>query len=391
MPATIYVLNDDAQYFFIRYLDNGDPSRLKALQDGWQVYNRLDPATSHTYKLWIRPSNCRLEVSVDHFLPPSTPPGRYRVETFVPGKHATSRRAIFSIANEIQYTIQGEQVDEALAVVDMYDLFDVWQPLGEFNLDPSRHPRIGRVRQYDISNEEPPSEVSFGPVRWVPLVVLPGNGLRYDAPVGTPPERNGPFPSGRVFYGKYPAWSGDWFDINPFLNWYSYGYHTGADLNLPGISEADRGKPIYAISEGTVTYAGRASSWGNIIVIEHPEAIVTHPGGETVRQPVFSRYGHVDDHILVRAGEVVSRGQNIGFIGLAEGATAGWHLHFDICFTDLLRRQPAFWPDTSGLSSLRGGSEERGGERIQASIMRQVVSNFVDPLRFIQDNHNGIR
>jgi len=393
LPATIYVLNDDPQFFSIQYLDNGDPTKLAALQGLWQPFNRTDPSTGQTYKLYIKPSNGSLEVSMDHVLPPQTPPGRYRAETFVPGKHATTRRAIFSVANDLRYTVEGVEVTEELAIVDMFDSFDVWLPLGEFFLDPSRHPRIGRVRQYDISSENPATEISFGPVRWVPLTVLSGDGLRYDSPVGTPEERNRPFPSGRAVYGKYSVWDGDWFDINPFLNWYNYGYHTGADLNLPGVSSADKGKPVYAISEGLVTYAGRAGTWGNIIVIEHPEAVVTRPNGETVRQVVYSRYGHVDDQILVRAGEVVRRGQNIGYIGLAAGATSGWHLHFDICYTDLLKKRPAHWPDLSGLASLRGGSgpDGRGQENMMASIMRQVVSNYIDPLRFIQDNHSGIR
>lgn len=391
MPGTIFVFNDDPQYFAIHYLDNGDPDRQAVLQAQWQTFSRTDPARRQTYKMWVRPTNSALEVIVEHALPSASPPGRYRVETFVPGKHATTRQAIFSVAHNMHRSINGEvELDEKLALVDMYELSDVWHPLGEFQLDPGLHPKIGRVCQYDVSREDPPAEISFGPLRWVPLAVLPPNGLRFDSPVGLPEERQGPFPSGRVMFGKYPAWAGEWFDVNPFLNWYSYGYHTGADLNLPGVSGADKGKPIYAISDGLVTYAGKAGSWGSIIVIEHPEAWVARPDGGVERQPVYSRYGHVEDQILVRAGEVVQRGQHIGAIGLARGATSGWHLHFDISYTDILKRRPAHWPDLSGLGSLRGGSREsHGHESVRASIKRQVLSHYLDPLRFIQDNHNA--
>jgi murein DD-endopeptidase MepM/ murein hydrolase activator NlpD len=267
----------------------------------------------------------------------------------------------------------------------MLELLDVWQPLGEFYLDPSQHPHIGRVRQFDLSREEPPREISFGPVRWVPLLVPPGQGLRYDSPVGTEEERRAPFPTGRYIFGKYPIWTGDWFDANPFLTWYTYGIHTGADLNLPGVSAADQGKPIYAVADGLMTYAGKAGSWGNIIVIEHPEAVVSRPDGEVARQPAFSRYGHVDDQILARAGEMVTRGQHIGYIGLAWGAKSGWHLHFDVSYSDIFKSRPAFWPDITGMRTRPSDDYSR----IRASIQREVLRHFVAPLKFIQENHSN--
>ncbi|MEW5871754.1 MAG: M23 family metallopeptidase [Chloroflexota bacterium] len=386
MTDVVYVLNDDLQHFAIYYFDYGDPLKRTALQEEWLTFTRVDPLSQQPYNIWARPSNDTMDVAVDHSLPPSTPAGRYRIETFIPGKHATTRKAIFTICHKVHNSYQLEQhLDEILVIVDMHDLYDVWHPLGEFDLDPAQHPLIGRVRQYDLTREDPPTEISFGPVRWVPVTALPGDSPRFDSPVGTPEEREAAFPTGMARYSKYPVWAGEWFDVNPFLNWYSYGYHTGADLNLPGISSADQGKPVYAIGDGLVTYAGRAGSWGYIIVIQHPQALVTLPGGETSRQIVYSRYGHVDPDILARAGQAVERGQHIGYIGLAAGAKSGWHLHFDISYTDILKRMPAHWPDLSALRSGRGGNQS---DKIRSSILRQVVSNYVDPLRFIQTNHN---
>jgi murein DD-endopeptidase MepM/ murein hydrolase activator NlpD len=184
---------------------------------------------------------------------------------------------------------------------------------------------------------------------------------------------------------------GAWFDANPFLNWYTYGYHTGADLNLPGSSAADKGKEIYSIGDGVVTYAGRAGTWGNIIVIEHQNALVTLPNGQRRRQVVYSRYGHVDDHILVKKGQSLKRGQNIGYIGLAANAVAGWHLHFDICYTDLLLRRPAHWPNMDTIRALRWSNrdpESRGYRSAQSAVLREVINNYLDPLRFIMENHN---
>ena len=393
MANAIYIPNDDPQYFSINYLDHGDPTRRAVLYAQWQSFNRLDPSTRQSHKIWVRPSNYQTEVTVDHLMPPASPAGRYRVETFVPGKHASTRKAIFTIATGVRPSEKGDlHLEETLAVVDMSALFDVWTPLGEFYLDPTRHADIGRVRQYDISGEEPPEEVSFGPVRWLPVMGRSGDGQPYDSPVGEPEEREGAFPPGRVMFGRYPVWAGDWFDVNPYLSWYVYGYHTGADLNLPGSSAADKGKSIYSIGEGLVTYAGRAGTWGSIIVIEHPDAVVTYPDGHIERQRVYSRYGHVEEQILVRAGEVVKQGQHIGYIGLAAGATTGWHLHFDISHSDILKGRPSHWPN---IDAIRGGriSAHRnadGYERARSGIMRQVVSNYVDPFRFLQDNHGAL-
>lgn len=385
----IVVQNDDPLFFAIEYRDHGDPVKRQALLAQWQTFQRLDPATQKSYKIWVRPSNHQIEVTVDHLFPPNNQAGRYRIETFVPGKHATTRRAVFTIANLIHHNERGEVVvDDSLAIVDMNELFDVWVSLGDFYLDQSLHHTIGRVRQYDLTREDPRTEVSFGPVRWVPLDAFQGDRPSFDSPVGTPEERAGPFPSGRVAFGKYPIWAGEWLDVNPFLTWYTYGYHTGADLNLPGASGADKGKPIHAIGDGLVTYAGKAGTWGNIIVIEHPEALVTYPDGRIEKQRVYSRYGHVEDRILVRAGQTVSRGQNIGFIGLAEGATAGWHLHFDVSYTDILKKRPAHWPDLTAVRGPRSSSRLSDAYRNgQASVMRQVTSHYLDPLRFIRDNH----
>jgi murein DD-endopeptidase MepM/ murein hydrolase activator NlpD len=381
-------MNDDPALFAIIYLDQGDTARRAALQAQWLTFNRLDPATQQTYKIWSRPTNHELEVVVDHCLPPGMPSGRYRVETFVPGIHATTQRAIFSIVTGAHPSAPNRpNLDEQIAIVDMHDIYDVWTPLGEYSLEPAQEPQIGRVRQYDISREDPPTEISFGPVRWVPLDVLPADGRRFDSPVGTPEERNLPFPTGRVLWGRYPVWCGDWFDANPFLSWYTYGAHTGADLNLPGVSAADKGKPIYSIGDGKVTYAGKAGTWGNIIVIEHADALVTYPDGHAARQMVYSRYGHVDPNILVRAGEAVTRGQNIGFIGLALYAVSGWHLHFDVSFTDILRKSPAWWPNLDAVNSIGGARNPEALDRAKRSVIRQVVSHFIDPLRFIQDNH----
>ena len=391
MTQPAMVLNDDKNYFTVTYFDNNDPVKRATLESQWKRFNRYDPALGNTYQMLCRSTNPQLEVIVEHFLPTGFPTGRYRVETFIPGLHAKTTRAIFSVTHNVIQTYDQTNEDTSLAVVDMSSIRDVWHPLGEFDLNPSIHPSIGKVRQYDLSIEDPPVEISFGPVRWVPMFPSSGKRNRFDAPVGTIAERNSPFPTGRVAFGRYPIWVGAWFDVNPFLNWYTLGFHTGADLNLPGSSAADKGKEIYSIGDGNVTYAGRAGSWGNIVVIQHPDALVTLPDGRSRRQVVYSRYGHVDDRIQVRAGQSVKRGQLITYIGLPANQISGWHLHFDICYTGLLKSRPAHWPNMDTILALRWSNsyqEAKGFSGSQTSIMKEVINNYLDPLRFIQANHS---
>jgi murein DD-endopeptidase MepM/ murein hydrolase activator NlpD len=390
MPEPLYALNESNQFFKISYYDGGSLEKKQELESGWKSFKRRDPATTMELKILCRPTNRNMEVAVDHMLPPEAKPGKYRVETFVPGKHATARKAIFTVFHNFRIEENREKHDTALSMVDMLDLYDVWHSLGEFQLDPATSLMNGCVRQFDLSLESPPAELAFGPVRWVPLFFESTGGLRYDSPVGTQEERDSIFPSGRYIYGKYPIWTGDWFDVNPYLSWYEYGYHTGADLNLPGASGADKGKPIYAVADGKVTYAGKAGSWGYIIVIEHPDAFITLPEGKTQRQSVFSRYGHVDQDILVRTGQEIPRGFNIGSIGLPANQVSGWHLHFDISYSDILRTRPAHWPNISAIRKLMAHSfshDTREYKSVRSSIMREVIKHYLDPFKFLRDNH----
>jgi len=389
MPLPIYVNNDQPQQCVFHYYDESDSTRRRMLEAAWQRFSRRDPATNYTYAIKTRPTSYQMEVSADYLLPANTPAGRYRIETFIPGKYATTRRAIFSLAHNFRMEEGRLHHDEAVVVVDMSDQYDTWYTLGEVNVALNTSAESGRVRQYSLSNEDPPQMVSFGPVRWLALDRNPGAvDVQFDSPVGTESERDDKYPAGKVMYQRYPIWTGEWFDVNPFLSWYSYGYHTGADLNLPGSSGADKGQPVFSMGDGTVTYAGKAGTWGSIVVVQHPQARVRLPDGSLDDRSILSRYGHVDD-IRVRVGQDVKRGQLLAHIGLAAGAVSGWHLHFDICYTDLLQHRPASWPSMSTVRSLQmaGRRETREYASAQAALKKEVISHYLDPLKFIQENH----
>jgi len=86
--------------------------------------------------------------------------------------------------------------------------------------------------------------------------------------------------------------------------------HEGIDIS------ANLATPIHAPASGTVVIASSGvTGYGNYINIKHKY------GYET-------RYGHLSK-IYVKAGDVVKKGDIIGFIG-STGKSTGNHLHFEI-------------------------------------------------------------
>ena len=80
---------------------------------------------------------------------------------------------------------------------------------------------------------------------------------------------------------------------------------------------ARRGTPIVAAGSGTVTYATRLGSYGNLVKIRHAD------GYET-------RYAHMKSFRRgIRKGKRVKKGQTIGYVGTT-GRSTGPHLHFEL-------------------------------------------------------------
>jgi septal ring factor EnvC (AmiA/AmiB activator) len=75
------------------------------------------------------------------------------------------------------------------------------------------------------------------------------------------------------------------------------------------------GTAVKSVSSGTVAYAGQMGTYGNTVILEHG-------GGD------YSVYGSLD-HISVRKGARVIKGQTLGTVGVSDPAL-GPHLHFEI-------------------------------------------------------------
>jgi murein DD-endopeptidase MepM/ murein hydrolase activator NlpD len=85
--------------------------------------------------------------------------------------------------------------------------------------------------------------------------------------------------------------------------------HSGLDIPAP------HGSPILASGGGRVVSAGYRGAYGQAVVIDHGDGLVT-------------LYGHASK-LLVRPGDVVMPQQKIALVG-STGRSTGPHLHFEV-------------------------------------------------------------
>jgi murein DD-endopeptidase MepM/ murein hydrolase activator NlpD len=100
-------------------------------------------------------------------------------------------------------------------------------------------------------------------------------------------------------------------------------YHMGEDWNGLGGGNSDIGDPVYSTAHGVVVLArDMRMGWGNLVIVRH-----TFMENKELKT-VDSVYAHLD-RILVREGQQVVRGQQVGTIGTNRGMYTA-HLHFEI-------------------------------------------------------------
>ena len=104
---------------------------------------------------------------------------------------------------------------------------------------------------------------------------------------------------------------------------YRPGGHLGEDWNGNGGGNTDLGDPVYAIAHGVVVFAQNfGHGWGNVVIVRH----AYEEGGHV--KFADSLYGHLD-RILVREGQSLKRGQQLGTIGTGGGLYSA-HLHLEM-------------------------------------------------------------
>jgi len=97
------------------------------------------------------------------------------------------------------------------------------------------------------------------------------------------------------------------YRVDPFSG--TQTFHEGIDF------PADSGTPIIAAASGKVIEAGYQQQYGNIVVIDHGNGLV-------------SRYAHATE-MFVHEGDLVVRGQRLATVG-STGRSTGPHLHFEV-------------------------------------------------------------
>ncbi len=100
----------------------------------------------------------------------------------------------------------------------------------------------------------------------------------------------------------------DWPVYGSITQYYRSG-HSGIDI------ATKRGTPIKAADSGYVTFAGYQGGYGNFIIVDHGNGIVT-------------RYAHCNS-LVASLGQRVGKGETIATLG-STGRSTGPHLHFEV-------------------------------------------------------------
>ena len=201
-----------------------------------------------------------------------------------------SARAAGAPANSVQQYLRalGAEVDlnSAIASGDEFDLIVEYKRAATGEVEAGKLLYAGLLRA-----GKPRKQL----MRWG------GDGRFYEAS-GVGEQRSGllaPVP-GRVT-------SGYGMRRHPILGYRRM--HAGIDF------KAGYGTPIYAVTDGTVQFAGRNGGHGNYVKLSHGGGLGTG-------------YGHMS-RIAVSHGERVRRGQVIGYVG-STGLSTGPHLHYEM-------------------------------------------------------------
>lgn len=125
-------------------------------------------------------------------------------------------------------------------------------------------------------------------------------------------------------------------NFGPALATYTYisckfgvGGHRGTDFASPG------GTPIYSVGDGVVTTAGYHYSWGYYVQVYH--------GKDDQGNTYATLYAHMNGTPAVSAGQTVSKGATLGYVG-STGNSTGNHLHLEMKINGVLVNSAAYVP-----------------------------------------------
>jgi murein DD-endopeptidase MepM/ murein hydrolase activator NlpD len=155
--------------------------------------------------------------------------------------------------------------------------------------------------------------------------------------------------------------------------------HHGVELLNRG------GTPVLAAADGFVLVAGNDQEiryspylnyYGNLVIIQHELPSQVLEDSPAFPIPIYTLYAHLSQ-ISVEPGQVVTRGQQVGLVGMT-GNALGNHLHFEIRLgenTYLATRNPELWleSDLDAYGQLKGAI----AGRVIDSKGHQIAANEV--------------
>ncbi len=124
--------------------------------------------------------------------------------------------------------------------------------------------------------------------------------------------------------------------------------HNGIDIAIP------TGTPVKAVAPGVVVYSGSRSGYGNTVIVEHYNGVIT-------------LYAH-NSRILVSEGQAVSADSTLALSG-STGRSTGPHLHFE-AWQSGTNITPAFLPDSGVIlqkTALAGGGKR--AQRFRSEVL----------------------
>lgn len=125
-------------------------------------------------------------------------------------------------------------------------------------------------------------------------------------PEGAAPETGG---DGALLWPSYTTWITSYYGMRLHPEYGDYRFHYGVDIGAGGQTA------IWAPADGVVTVSDYSGGYGNYVSIAHDN------GYSTLCAHMYSR--------AVSAGERVSQGQIIGYVG-STGVSNGNHIHFEV-------------------------------------------------------------
>lgn len=168
----------------------------------------------------------------------------------------------------------------------------------------------------EVNDIEDPSKISVGQKLWIPnatqvLSVDPAASL---VDTQTPPPTPGS-PTPKAEPVPKVALSKERFIWPVKGTLYSrFGVRNGTQHDGIDIS-APKGSTVVAADEGQVLYSGVQRGYGNIVLVKHPDELITI-------------YAHNEVN-LVETGQRVKRAQPVAKVGQT-GRASGPHLHFEV-------------------------------------------------------------